>query len=100
MPLSECMHRHTHREYRTWQVWLDQQWNEPSRTDNYLMQIAQEIRRVLHKHPERVKLDLFKILFEWRKRSVQPKITKEEATKRSKARWLGFLGMGVKRRGN
>ncbi|MEM2932493.1 MAG: hypothetical protein QXI61_06600 [Nitrososphaerota archaeon] len=30
----------TYREYLLWKEWIDNQWNNPSRTDYYLMQIA------------------------------------------------------------
>ncbi len=55
--------RWTHREYLTRLAWLDEQWNQPSRADHYLMQVAQEVRRVLHKNPGQVLLDHFRIPF-------------------------------------
>ncbi len=30
----------THRQFLTWQEWLAEQWNTPSRTDHYLMRVA------------------------------------------------------------
>jgi hypothetical protein len=48
-------------------AWLDQQWNVPSRSDNYLMQIAQEVKRVLHRDPNKVTLDEFKLEFNSKK---------------------------------
>ena len=69
MSLSECMNSHTERQFRTWIEWLDSQWNEPSLTDHYLMQIATEVRRVLSKNPNDIKLDDFKIEFSKPKRA-------------------------------
>lgn len=31
------------REFRRWETYFAQRWNEPDRSDHYLMQIAQEI---------------------------------------------------------
>lgn len=47
--------------------WLDEQWNEPTRTDHYLMNIAAEVRRVNLAKPEdqkSIELDMYKIPFE------------------------------------
>lgn len=78
----------THREYRTWQVWLEKQWNEPDRTDHYLMQIAGYVCHVLSKKT-RINLGNFKIPFEViEPAAVKPQTTKEEATRRAKSRWL------------
>ena len=41
MPLRRCIAETSHREYLTWMVWLNEEWNNPNRTDHYLMQIAQ-----------------------------------------------------------
>lgn len=50
MPLRKCMKKTSHREYLVWMAWLDRQWDRPSRTDNYLMQVAYqvayEVRRI------------------------------------------------------
>lgn len=43
----------THRQYRTWQAWLDEQWGRPSRSDVYAMQTACEVRRVLSDDPNK-----------------------------------------------
>lgn len=46
MPVSECMKRTTHRQYKAWQIWLDEQWHKPSRADHYAMQIAAEVHLI------------------------------------------------------
>lgn len=37
----------THRQYLTWQAWLADQWNQPSRSDHYLMRIARHCHQAL-----------------------------------------------------
>ena len=44
MSFVECMKVHTNRQYRTYLLWSEQQWNRPSRTDNYLMSIVAELK--------------------------------------------------------
>jgi len=92
MPLRECMESHTHREYLTWQAFFEDEWERPSRTDNYLMQIAAEVRRVLSKRPENIKIKHFRLTFGSREKSKAP-LTREQATAASQAKWLGALGM-------
>ena len=78
----------TNREFRTWSAWLDEQWNEPDRTDYYLMQVAGYVSHVLSK--KSWKLDDFKINF---KLGV-PVVAKDEKQKkleRSKALWNARL---------
>lgn len=78
----------THREYLTRLAWLERDMSEPSRTDHYLMQIAQEIRRVLSKRPNAIKMEHFKIQFKREK-----PMTPEERMASSKRSWFGLLGM-------
>ncbi len=92
------MQQHTNRQYNVWMEWLRQQWNNPSRSDNYLMQIAVEVKRVLSKTPNKIKHDQFEIPFTFKKRKAVSKLvakeqTVEQATQRSKSRWFGWLGM-------
>ena len=47
MSVRECRQKHTHREYNALVAHLDSEWNKPSRSDYYLMQIALEIRRFM-----------------------------------------------------
>lgn len=64
MSLSDCIASHTHRQYAAWLVWLDGQWNVPDRHDSYLMQIAAEVRRVLSRKPNAIKLSDFQLTFQ------------------------------------
>jgi len=67
--------------------YLEQQWNEPNRSDHYLMQIAaiQARQRDLNK---------LKISFKFeRVKQTAKKLTKELAIQVSKARWFARLGI-------
>lgn len=91
----------SNREYNVRLAWLDRQMNEPSRSDFYLMQIAQEVRRVLSKKPETILLeDHFKIKFG--RSSTEPKeLTQEDkdrATAVARSRWMGLVGPGGKKK--
>lgn len=59
--------------------------NQPSRSDHYLMQIAQEVKRVLSKKPSKIKLKDFTLTFG--KTQEKPSLTKEEKTVESKSYW-------------
>lgn len=64
MTVQECIDKHTYREYQMWMAYFEDEWKEPTLSDYYLMQIAQEVRRVLSKNPNAVKLEDFKIKFQ------------------------------------
>lgn len=91
MPLSRCLEEVSYREYLLWMAWLDKQWNQPDRSDHYLMQVSRDIARVLSKHPGRIQTKDFKIEFERDGKplagEVKPEISLEEAAARSKAVW-------------
>ena len=80
----------TEREYRMRLTWLDEQWNHPSRADNYLMQIAAEIRRGNSRHPERIQPEQLRMKFVF---DAEPKkkLTPEESAQRSKTVWRARL---------
>jgi hypothetical protein len=80
----------TNRQFTAWSYWLAESWNNPTRTDNYLMQIACEVRRVLSKRPKSVQMQHFKLKFgtTQKPKAVDPKV----ATMASKARWLAIVG--------
>lgn len=88
------MAAHTERELGVWLAWLDMQWDRPSRTDQYLMQVACEVRRVLAKRPNEIKLADFRLRLV--EPEVKPQMTREQATALSKARWLGMMTRPVK----
>lgn len=74
----------THRQYLAWMSWLSLEEREPSLSDYYAMQIAAEVRRVLSKNPNAIKMEDFKITFEVpgeKKASTQDQATLVEAEK-------------------
>lgn len=84
MTLSELSVRMSHREFQGWCTWLDKKWNEPDRTDHYLMQIASFIEaRGLRRQPK--KLNSQKLSFE---RSVVKQKARQPSTT---ARWSAVL---------
>jgi hypothetical protein len=89
MPVQDCLERHSRRQLLVLCAWLDQQWNRPSRTDNYLMQIACEIVRGRVRNPGAVHVGNFRLQFG--EAGPTKPVTKEEATIASKAKWLGAL---------
>lgn len=90
------MERISYRQYSTWIAWLDQQWNKPDRSDHYMMQVAAEVRRVLSKKPQSIKLGHFLLKFEF----VPPRpTTSKQALAASKAKWFAAVGMVVKDKG-
>ena len=94
MPLAEFMKLWSHREYLTRLAWLDAQWNKPSRLEYYLMQIAQEVRRVLSKKPKLIKLKDFLINFGGKKNE---KVDYQKTVLASKMTWLApVMGMWKK----
>lgn len=102
MGLDECKQKHTFRQYMTWMAWFDAQWDVPSRADNYAMQIAMEVRRVLHKTPVSVKMKHFVLRWVRGKKAGRAagKADKAAATKASKRRWFSVVGIKGKADGS
>ena len=72
----------TYREFRTWVAWKKDQWNNPDRTDYYLMQIAGYVKHVMSKKSWNIK-DL-KIPIKHGEPTQQEV---EQKTARAKANW-------------
>jgi hypothetical protein len=53
----------THRQYVAWEDWLDRRWDEPDKTEWYLMGIMCQVARVLSKNPGGIQPDQFKMKF-------------------------------------
>jgi len=100
MSLRECIDSHTHREYLAWIRWLKDEKNVPNRSDGYLMQIAAEVRNVLHslgKNTQRINLEDFKLTFKESK--PKPELSREEESDKTKRRWFGVLSRTTKKDG-
>lgn len=99
MTLGEYLVRVTHREHRLWVEWLSEQWNEPERSDWYLMQIAAEIRQFRYgfsKHPQAVKLKDMKLPFKTKMEvaaAEQNKELSEREMQRIETAWMARLGL-------
>lgn len=94
------MRSNTWTELLMWQEWRRRQWNRPSRSDHYLMQIAMQVRRVLAKHPKKIKLEHFKVPFKFKRvATVTPKGNTAYKTEVSKSVWASrFGGVVVRKR--
>lgn len=91
MTVRECIEKHTHKEYLMWMAYFEEEWKQPQLRDYYLMQIAQEVRRVLSKNPNRVKMEDFKIQFQ---EAVEQKGYDPEL---SKAVWTAIANQSKKK---
>lgn len=90
----------THRQFIVWHAWLNEQFNEPSRTDYYLMQLSCEVRRILNKHPNRVKTDQFKLKFKYKEGKATDIQTREQKIQSTKNLWISRMSAPVTVREN
>ncbi len=108
MTLSEYMARTTVREHQAYTQWLIDEWDSPSRSDHYLMQIAHILIQANSKRGAKVSFDKCKIHFKVKGRpdvlQDRMNLTPEEVAKRetirrqhaanmAKSVWLGRLGV-------
>ena len=81
----------THREFLTWEAWLNKQWNRPSRSDYYEMQTACQVARVLAKTPGNIKIEHFKLPFGEEGTREQKAEEDRKITESAKAGWAAIL---------
>lgn len=96
LSLRACAQQTTHREYRTWVRWMQDEWNNPSRSDYYLMRISQRLIQTNSKTPDKHTLDEQKIPFgfgEKQDEPAQPKSRLSLITDFAKARWCALVGL-------
>lgn len=79
------MGRISHREYNARIAYLDAQWNNPTPSDYYLMQIAREIAVKNTKKQGRPSIGKFRLAFKREVTKGEVRITKEQAASYSKA---------------
>ena len=79
----------SHRQLLAWQAWFEMEWNRPSRTDHYLMQLNYDVRYLFSKTRPRT-LDPLKIPF--RRADPEKPLTPEEATQRSRTAVIAASG--------
>ncbi len=106
MRADECMATIPYRLAKAYEAWYKQQWNQPSRTDFYIMQVAQEVKRVLATSPNSIKLKHFLLDFfpfakqreiEEKRKKMTPaeiKAEKKRLSQLGKAIWLARMGGG------
>jgi hypothetical protein len=92
----DAMERITNREYNLRLAWEQEQMNVPSRTDYYLMQLAQYLAR-LPGGTRVTDISKFRILFQFGK-NKEPERDKELRAEQSRAAWSNALGGRQKRR--
>jgi hypothetical protein len=67
-------------------AWLREEWNKPSRTDHYLMQLAAS------QSGKGGSLDKWKIKFTFRAAQPAPQLSAEEVSEIAKTRWFARVG--------
>lgn len=91
------MYRWTDQKRKVAEAWIVERSKEPTADQSYLMQIAAEVRKVLHSDPKTVELDHFKLTPKEPEKPVkltpeQEKIARDQATARGLARWFALTG--------
>ncbi len=86
----------THREYLTWEHWLQEEWNSPTRSDYYLMQLTQRVMQILRKNPNQVKLEDQKIPFSFGAKKKPTGSKLKAITAMAKAKWKAVMGSARK----
>jgi len=85
------------REFVGWKSYFSRKWTDDHTPEQYyLAQIAQEVRRVLHKKPNQVKLEDMIIPFSFGKEKKKTPKTQEEKEahiQNSKSAWYTMLGV-------
>lgn len=97
MSLKQLFREMSHREYLMWIMFLGEELDNPNKTEQYLMQIALEIRSGEVKNPRKLKLSDFKLVYDNKKDMPESKLTKQQRTAISKATWRSRLGIGGKK---
>lgn len=95
MTLAECQQRITYREFLAWQRYLDEDWNRPSRTDWYLMQIALRLRQAWFKNGGKAQLSEERLRFDT---STPAQRSRAQVSSWMKAKWAAAVGLIRKKR--
>ncbi len=89
MSLRQLLAEMTHREFLMWLWFFEDDLENPSKTEQYLMQIAAEIRAGNVKNPRSVKMKDFHLRFD---KPKPTSTTQERQAGISKAVWRARLG--------
>lgn len=91
MPLRKCMREISLNDYHLWIKWLDDQWDNPTLTDYYLMSVAQSVWQVNSETPGNIKLNSFKLT----RKKNDGEMTEEQVAQNLQTTlsiWSGILG--------
>lgn len=87
MSLQRCKAETTSMEFVAWCAYLRRDLNNHDKKDFALAQIAAEVRRVLHKNPQRVKVKDFLVTYD----TPPTKQDREKRMQESKSFWLALV---------
>lgn len=79
------------RVFRAALQWMRDQWNEPSRSDYYMMLVAMEVARKLARQPGKIQLKHFRIKFAEASQGMDPEKAKKFASELSRARLMAMV---------
>lgn len=86
----------THRQCLAWTYWLRDEWDRPSRSDWYVMQLNTSLARMFAKNPSSIEVKHFKLEFKDESTEHTGPMSEEEAmshARDSEAIWLGAFGV-------
>lgn len=99
------MREHTHREFKLWMTYLDDEWYHPTRSDYYLMRIAQRVQQVAFqvwgKDSSKIKLSHQEVFAKPEKQTIKSTEEKEHSktmVEYSKSVWAGLVGLVRKKK--
>lgn len=88
--LNDLMRSMPHRQFLMWQERIKRKWNQPDRSDHYLMSIAQKVCNVLG---GKVSLEDMKIKFKSTKMRVDQFTPTSEQAALSEGAWMTAMGV-------
>lgn len=80
----------THRQVLAWDAWLNLQWDRPSRSDWYAMQIAAEVRYVFSQASRPV--DKFRLRFSAGSETSPREVSDTDYSRSEARKWAVALG--------
>ncbi len=94
MSVEKLLTSMTRRELLAWIEYISQDWNKPSRTDHYIMQLSSILVQIMGSKKSSQSIDKYKIKFSSSKNKSSSKrqLTREEAASLAKGRWIALVG--------
>jgi hypothetical protein len=93
LTITEVQRKVTSTEFIQWNEFFKRQWNEPTKQDYYLAMLASELRQVFSSKKRAIKVEDSILKFHFVEKVEKEELTPEDKLKRSKAFWLGCLGI-------